>query len=295
MRTDWQGVFTALITPFKENGDLDETGMAKLVRRQIEAGIHGLVPCGTTGETPTLSEEEWAKVIEITIKEAAGKCHVIAGTGSNDTKKAIKNTQIAMESGADGALIVTPYYNKPTQEGIKLHFQSIAENVPGFPILMYNIPGRSGVNITPKTIEELLSVPEIAGVKEASGDLSQIWDLVKRCGRELVIFSGDDGMNLPVWEVGGVGTISVLSNVIPLKVLELWEISVSGEADLAYQRHNELLPMIQALFMETSPTPVKYALAQLGLPSGPVRLPLAPVREATRKAILDNLIALGVL
>ncbi len=285
MRTEWKGVFTALVTPFTEDGFLDEEGLAKLVQRQVNAGIHGLVPCGTTGESPSLTDEEWAKVIEITVREAKDKAWIVAGTGTNNTAKSAARTKFASELGADGGLVITPYYNKPTPAGLVRHFRFVTRENPGFPIMVYNVPGRTGVNLTPETAEELAAIPEVASVKEASGNLAQVWDVVKRIGSDVAVLSGEDGINLPIWENGGVGAVSVVSNIVPELMVEQWNAFEAGNRDRAYEIHKELEALASVLFVETSPAPAKYAFTFMGLPAGDVRPPLAPLRDESKEKI----------
>ncbi len=295
MRIDWQGVFTALITPFKENSELDENGLALLVRRQLEAGVHGLVPCGTTGESPALADEEWEKVITITVREAKGRAWIIAGSGTNNTTISMARTRRAKEIGTDGALIITPYYNKPTPDGLVRHFRLVSEAALQFPLMVYNVPGRTGLNLTPETLQRLVELPSVSAVKEASGNLMQIWTVVKTVGNEIAVFSGDDGLNLPIWEIGGVGTVSVLSNVAPQLTVQWWNAHKNGERNRAYELHCRLAPLCKSLFLETSPAPVKFALRELGLPAGEVRPPLAPLRKESRQLIRHDLKELKLL
>ncbi len=295
MRVDWQGVFTALVTPFREDGSLDEAAYAALVKRQVEAGIHGLVPCGTTGEAPAMTMNEWETVIRIAVREAKGKATIVVGTGTNNTVKSIERTRRAHELGVDGALVITPYYNKPTPDGLVRHFSMIAEAVPEIPIMVYNVPGRTGVNLKPATAERLMEIPSIAAIKEASGDLTQIWDLIWRVGNELTVFSGEDGQNLPIWQIGGSGTVSVLSNIVPELVVKQWELENDGNDVEAYKLHRSFASLVSALFIETSPGPAKFALNQMGLPAGTVRPPLAPIRPESEEVILAVLRELSLV
>lgn len=294
-RVPWEGVFTAIITPFDAHGKLDETGLEALVQRQLDAGIHGLVPCGTTGETPSLDTDEWAKVIEITASLAKGKAWVVAGTGTNNTQKSVDRTVKAAKLGIDGALVITPYYNKPTPAGLAVHFGRIASEVPHLPIMVYNVPGRTGSNLTPAAFAKLMEIPSVGALKEASGNLAQIWEASRRFGDTVAVLSGDDGLNLPILEVGGVGVVSVLSNVIPDKLVELYNLHLSGKKAEALKLNDALLPLCGSLFAESSPGPVKYAMKRLGLPGGDVREPLAPILPATEKQVDDDLKALGLL
>jgi 4-hydroxy-tetrahydrodipicolinate synthase len=275
--TNWRremfsGAFTALVTPFR-NGAVDEEALEALVEFQIQQGINGLVPCGTTGESPTLSEEEDRLVIETVVRVAAGRVPVVAGTGSNSTDMAIKYTKMAEEAGADGSLQVSPYYNKPTQEGLYRHFATIAEST-SLPLILYNIPGRTSVEISAATLARLAEVPNIVGVKESTLSMNMTSDIRHLSGEEFVILSGDDPMTLPVMALGGSGVISVASNIAPAAVSEM--VAALNAADLARGRelHYRLLPLFRALFIETNPIPVKAAASLLGLCSDEVRLPL---------------------
>ncbi|MDP8286537.1 MAG: 4-hydroxy-tetrahydrodipicolinate synthase, partial [Candidatus Electryonea clarkiae] len=287
--TDWKGVFTALVTPFNEDDSLDEDGLRSLIQRQLDAGIHGLVPCGTTGESPALNQAEWERVIEITVAEAKGKATIIAGSGTNNTTVSAERTKRVGELGADGALVITPYYNKPTEDGIVRHFVAIVEAAPDVPIMVYNVPGRTALNLTPATLERLMDLPTIAAVKEASGSLAQVWEIVKLIVGNAVLFSGEDGLNLPIWDVGGVGTVSVLSNLVPELVVEQWKAKMEGYSADAYDLHRRLDRLVKAIFIETSPAPVKYALKLMGLPGGNVRPPLAPMRFESQDAVKQEL------
>lgn len=295
-RVPWKGVFTAIVTPFNNDLSLDEQGLRTLVQRQVDAGIHGLVPCGTTGENPALTADEWARVIEITVEVANGKAWVVAGTGTNNSYDSAQRTAKAKDIGADGALVITPYYNKPTVDGLVRHFSHVAEQVPGFPMMVYNVPGRTALNLTPDGYQRLLEIKEIAALKEASGDLGQVWEATHRFGNLTPVFSGEDGINFPIWEVGGKGAVSVLSNIVPDLVVEQFNAFEAGDLDKALEMHNRFQALSKSLFVETSPAPAKYALTRLGLPSGPVRLPLADLSKPGSKELLDNdLQALGLL
>ena len=290
----FEGLSTALITPFRD-GAIDEPSLRQLVERQIAAGVDQLVPCGCTGESATLSHLEHGKVIEIVVSTARGRVPVLAGTGSNNTREAIELTQHAKAVGADGALLISPYYNKPTQEGIYEHYRSIADQTE-FPLVVYNIPGRTGSNIAPSTLARLADVPHIVGVKEACGNVGQIAEVVARCHDEFVVLSGDDGLTLPIMSIGGEGSISTASNVAPKAVGEL--IRACRENDFARARglHYQLLPLFEALFFETNPIPVKCALELMGLiNSAEVRLPLTPITEANRERLQFVLKELGHL
>jgi len=274
----FSGAITALVTPFK-NGKVDEEALRQLIEFQIESGINGLVPCGTTGESPTLSHEEHDRVIEITIDAAKKRVPVIAGTGSNSTAEALRLTKHAFDAGADGALIACPYYNKPTQEGLYQHFQLIAENVP-IPVIPYNIPGRTGVNMSPELIARLSQIGNIVGIKEASGSLKQMNDVLELCGPDFDVLSGDDGLTLPLMAIGGKGVISVASNIVPADMASLTDAALAGRAADARALHAKMSPLFDILFVETNPIPVKAALALLGKIEYEYRLPLCPMSPA---------------
>ncbi|GHU72886.1 4-hydroxy-tetrahydrodipicolinate synthase [Spirochaetia bacterium] len=292
-----RGAFTALITPMKENGDLDYEGFRELLRFQIKEGIDGLVPLGTTGETPTLDEDEEEKLIKIAVEEVKDKVPLIIGTGSNDTKHMVTYTRRAKDLGADAALVVTPYYNKPNDEGLIRHFEAAA--AVGIPVIIYNIASRTGRNISASLIDRLSRIPGIIGVKEASGDLNQMGDIIagtakrqKAAGKPFTVLSGDDGLTLPLIAMGGDGIISVISNLVPGKVAALARAALSGDFVTAQQIHYELLPLIKAAFIETNPIPIKAALNLAGLPAGPARLPLGkldPTNAALLRGTMENL------
>jgi 4-hydroxy-tetrahydrodipicolinate synthase len=271
----FSGTFTALITPFK-NGEVDVEALEGLVEFQIEHGVNGLVPCGTTGETPALSEEEDRVVVETVVRAAAGRVPVVAGTGSNSTDMAIKYTKMAKEVGADGSLQVAPYYNKPTQEGLFRHFATIAESTD-LPLILYNIPGRTSVTISAETMARLAEIPNIVGVKDSTLSMNMISDIKRGCGEEFDILSGDDPMTLPLIALGGVGVISVASNVAPGAVSDMVGALLEGDWERGRELHYELLPLFRALFVETNPIPVKTAASLLGLCSDEMRLPMIPL------------------
>jgi 4-hydroxy-tetrahydrodipicolinate synthase len=276
----FSGVYTALITPFK-NGEVDFDALGKLIENQYKAGINGIVPCGTTGEAPTLSHEEHEQVIEFCVKQAKGKMKILAGTGSNSTAEAIRFTQFAQKVGCDGALIVAPYYNKPTQKGLYLHFKEVADTVD-IPIVLYNIMSRASVNIEPATIAKLCAdCKNVVGVKEASGFLSQM-SAVKALIPNINLLSGDDALTLPILSIGGIGVISVLSNILPLETLSLVRAFEKGNIEEAKKIHYKFLPLINALFIETNPIPIKTAASLLGICSPEVRLPMCGMGEANK-------------
>jgi 4-hydroxy-tetrahydrodipicolinate synthase len=271
----FSGAFTALVTPFK-NGEVDVEALESLVEFQMEGGINGLVPCGTTGESPTLSEEEDRLVIETVVRVTAGRVPVVAGTGSNNTASAIKYTKMAEEVGADGSLQVAPYYNKPTQEGLFRHYAAIAENT-SLPLVLYNIPGRTNVTIAPETIAQLAEIPNIVGIKESTLSMNMMSDIRRLCGEEFDILSGDDPMTLPLLALGGTGVVSVVSNIAPGAVSDMVAAMNSGDLARGRELHYRLLPLIRALSVETNPIPIKAAASLLGLCSDELRLPLVPM------------------
>ncbi|MCD6034817.1 MAG: dapA [Rickettsiales bacterium] len=294
MKTLFKGVFTALITPFS-NGKVDETAFRKLVEWQIAEGIHGLVPCGTTGESPTLTHDEHNRVIEICVEAAKGRVPVIAGTGSNSTDEAILMTRHAEEVGADAALIVSPYYNKPTQEGIYQHFKAI-HNATKLPIIVYNIPGRSVVDIKDETMARLAELPRIVGIKDATGDLARISSLrVLLKGTPFSYLSGEDGTAVSYNAQGGNGCISVTANIAPRQCVELQEATFAGDYAKALVLHEKLVQLHQAMFCETSPSPVKYAASVLGLCAADVRLPLVQPSDAAKARVKDALEQAGIV
>lgn len=288
-KTMFSGAFTAIVTPFKD-GRLDETAFLQLIRFGIDGGITGFLPCGTTGESPTLSHDEHNRVIEICVKEVAGQVKVIAGTGSNSTQEAVELTRHAQKVGADAALLVSPYYNKPTHEGLYRHFKAVAESVD-IPILLYNIQGRTAVNIENSTMERLSKIPNIMGVKEASGSILQMSEVIRLCGSEFDVLSGDDQMTFPLMTLGGKGVISVVTNIVPDKMSALVKSMLNGDIDGARDKHFEVFELCQAMFIETNPIPVKAALALMGKIQAEYRLPLcplSPVNHEKLKAILDK-------
>jgi 4-hydroxy-tetrahydrodipicolinate synthase len=269
----FKGSIVALVTPFTEHG-VDEWKLAELIEYQIKNGTQGIVPCGTTGETPTLSHEEHDKVIEVTVDVVHGRVPVIAGTGSNSTSEAIRLTRHAEESGADAALVVTPYYNKPTQKGLYLHFKAVADSVK-IPLILYNIEGRCARNIETATVFKLVKdCKNIIGVKEASGHLDQAKAVKEVCGKKFTLLSGDDELTIPIMKLGGTGVISVLANIMPKEVAEVVGLMMKGKTSAAETKQEKLLPLIKTLFIETNPIPVKTACGLMGLCSPRVRLPM---------------------
>jgi len=289
----FSGAFTAIVTPFKD-GALDDAALAELIRFGIDGGISGFIPCGTTGESPTLSHDEHKKVIEITVKEVSGQVKVIAGTGSNSTAEAIELTSHAKRVGADAALLVSPYYNKPTQEGLYLHFKRVAEKVD-LPIIPYNIQGRTAVNIENSTMERLSLIPNIVGVKEASGSILQMSEVIRLCGPGFDVLSGDDQMTFPLMALGGKGVISVVTNIVPQKMAALVKNMLDGNIEEARTIHFEIYELCQAMFVETNPIPVKYAVSLMGKIQPEYRLPLCPPSQANRDKIKGILTRYGII
>ena len=279
----FEGIFTALVTPFRGEG-VDETALRHLVEHQIEAGVDGVVPCGSTGESATLSHAEHCRVVEVVVEAAAGRVAVLAGTGSNNTREAIELTRHAKEAGADGALLISPYYNKPTQEGIVAHFSAVARET-GLPLVVYNIPGRTASNMLPATLAKLAEVENVVGVKESCGDIDQIAHVVAACPSGFSVLSGDDAVTLPLISVGGKGVISTTSNVAPAHMVELVRLARAGDFEGARRVHFRLLPLFDALFCETNPIPVKAAVALQGRCSDEIRLPLTPLTAANRERL----------
>lgn len=289
----FSGAFTAIVTPFKD-GRVDENGLKRLIRFGIDGGVSGFVPCGTTGESPTLSHEEHNRVVELTVKEVAGQVKVIAGTGSNSTEEAIGLTKHAKSVGADACLMVSPYYNKPTQEGLYRHFKTVAETVD-IPIVLYNIQGRTAVNIENQTVERLSHVPNIVGVKEASGNILQMSEVIRLCGPDFDVLSGDDQMTFPLMALGGKGVISVVTNIVPQKMSAMAKSMLEGDIDAGRAVHFEIFELCQAMFIETNPIPVKAALALMGKIEPEFRLPLCPPSEANLAKLRGVLEKCGVL
>jgi 4-hydroxy-tetrahydrodipicolinate synthase len=283
----FSGTFTALVTPFR-NDEVDIEALENMVEFQIQHGVSGLVPCGTTGETPAMSEEEDRVVVETVVRVANGRVPVVAGTGSNSTDMAIKYTRMAQEAGADGSLQVAPYYNKPTQEGLYRHFAAIAESTD-LPLILYNIPGRTSVTISAETMARLAEIPNIVGVKDSTLSMNMISDVISLCGEEFDVLSGDDPMTLPLISLGGVGVISVASNVAPGAVSDMVNALLSGDFERGRELHYELLPLFRALFVETNPIPVKTAASLLGLCSDEMRLPLIPMSGENLRRLQETL------
>ena len=299
MRASFEGImftgtYTAIVTPFK-NGRIDETALTRLIKRQIQAGVDGIVPVGTTGESPTVSYEEHIQVIAWTIKAADGRIKVLAGTGANSTEEAVYLTQEAEKAGADGSLQVAPYYNKPSQEGLFQHFREIA-NETRLPIVLYSIPGRCGVEIGIDTVKRLAETcPNVIGIKEAGGNADRVSQMRQVLGPRFEIMSGDDSLTLPFMAVGAQGVISVVSNVIPRQVAQMVKAFAAGQPRAALKLHQKYYPLFKDLFIETNPVPVKAALAMLGQIEEEYRLPLAPLSAKNRETLRATLVACGVL
>jgi len=293
MKRVFQGSMVAVVTPFKD-GRVDEAKVRELVEFHIKNGTDVLVPCGTTGESPTLSHDEHRRVIELAIQTANKRIPVVAGTGSNSTAEAIDLTRFAKNAGADGALVVLPYYNKPTQQGLIAHCRAIADAVD-LPLILYNIPGRTGINMLPETLAAIADHPNIVGMKEATGNLEQMTHDIVLCGAKLSFLSGDDTLTLPLMAVGGKGVISVVANIVPRDVADLTRAFLSGDWKRARELHLKLFPLCQAMFCETNPIPVKTAMALMGMINGELRLPLCPMSEANLTKLKAAMRAYGLI
>jgi 4-hydroxy-tetrahydrodipicolinate synthase len=287
-----EGAYTALVTPFR-NGEIDEAALRDLVERQIAAGIDGLVPCGTTGESVTLHEGEPERVIRIVVQQARGRVPVVAGAGSNATEKTIGLARHAREAGADGLLLVCPYYNRPNQAGLEAHFRAVLEAVP-MPSILYNVPARTGSDLEADTVERLSALPQVVAVKEATGNVLRAQEIVRRCGDSVAVLSGDDALTVAMLAVGAVGVISVTSNLAPREVADVCRHWREGRPADALRVHQRLLPLHDALFVEPNPGPVKLALAEAGRIAPEVRLPLVLPSEASREVIRRALAEAGV-
>lgn len=293
-----KGVYTALVTPFDEAGEVNYERLGELLEKQIAAGVSGVVPMGTTGESPTMYNAEHDDVVRYTVRKVAGRVQVWAGTGSNNTQQAIRTTREAEEAGADGALIVTPYYNKPSQAGLKRYFEEIA-GATDLPIIVYNIKGRTGVNIETETLAEIARIPNVVAVKEASGDIAQMADVIDQiCQRQdpdFRVLSGDDGLTVPLMSLGGHGVISVVSNLVPERMVAMVDAAQGGDFDTARRIHYELLPLFKASFIETNPVPIKAALTLCGLDVGGVRSPLAALTDESQRRLAKILRGMGLI
>ena len=294
MRSPFTGCGTALVTPFTRDGAVDQAAVRRLGRRQIDAGVHFLVPVGTTGESPTLTLEERARIVEIIVEEANGQVPILAGAGGYDTRETIHAAARMMQAGAHGLLSVTPYYNKPTQEGLFQHYRAIAEST-SLPIIVYNVPGRTGCNIEPATVARLASISNVIGIKEASGNMTQMCEVCRLAPEGFLVLSGDDAVTLPLMAVGGCGVISVVSNEVPAEMSQMVEAAERGDFQAARVLHARLLPLMQINFVESSPGPVKAAMASMGLLEEVYRLPLVSPRAESKDKIGKVLKDLGLL
>lgn len=290
----FQGCGTAMVTPFLSDLSLDEEGLRRLVHRQIEGGIHFLVPCGTTGENPTLTREEHLRVVEITLEEAAGRTPVLAGCGGNDTQEVVELARDLEGLGADGLLVVTPYYNKPTPEGLYQHYRAVAR-ATRLPIVVYNVPGRTGTNVDPATLARLAEIDTVVGVKEASGNISQMAAICQTVPESFAVLSGDDAITLPLIALGGVGIISVVSNEVPFAMARLTSLCLEGDFPAAREVQRRLHPLMEVNFIEANPGPVKAALALMGLIEPVFRLPMVPPKPENLKKIEKILLGLGLI
>ena len=294
MRTPFTGVGTAIVTPFTPTLILDEDGVRRLARRQIDEGVHFLVPCGTTGESPTLSEEERTRIVQICVEEGRGKVPVLAGAGGYDTKEVIHAARQMERAGANGLLSVTPYYNKPTPDGLIQHYKAIADST-SLPIIVYNVPGRTGCNVDPATLVKLAAIPNVIGVKEASGNIQQMCEICRAVPSDFIVLSGDDAITLPLMAVGGRGVISVASNEVPREMSQMVEAVERGDFAAARKIHASLLPLMLINFVESNPIPVKAAMAAMGLLEEAYRLPMVPPRAESRTKVVNVLSEMGLL
>ncbi|MHC1789680.1 4-hydroxy-tetrahydrodipicolinate synthase [Solidesulfovibrio sp.] len=291
---EFRGAITALVTPFR-NGEVDEEAYRAFIEWQIEQGIHGLVPCGTTGESATLSHEEHKRVIRICVDQVKGRVPVLAGAGSNNTREAIELTQEALDAKADGALLITPYYNKPTQAGLVAHFKAIADRVD-MPFIVYNVPGRTAVNLLPETLAILKKeIRQVIGVKEATGDLNQVSRVLEFCGEDFQVLSGDDFTALPTMTIGGRGVISVVSNFVPKMMSDMCEAAKACDLTTAKALHYKMSPLYRAAFIETNPVPAKMALDLMGRFPFEVRLPMVPLEPGNKAKLQAVLTACGLI
>lgn len=292
-----KSVYTALVTPFNEAGEVNYDALGELLEKQIAAGVAGVVPMGTTGESPTMFNAEHDAVIRYTVEKVAGRVQVWAGTGSNNTQQAIRTTREAESAGADGALVVTPYYSKPSQAGLQRYFREIAE-ASDLPIIVYNIKGRTAVNVETETLAEIARIPNVVAVKEASGDIGQMADVIDTiCHRHedpFWVVSGDDALTLPLMSIGGHGVISVVSNLVPERMVALVDAAAKGDFETARRMHFDLLPLFKAAFIETNPVPIKAAMNLCGVDVGSVRSPLAPLTAASKERLMKTLESMGL-
>ena len=290
----FRGAFVAIITPFID-GQIDEQGLIDLIEFHIANGTHGIVPCGTTGESATMSHDEHHRVVELTVKTVNGRVPVLAGSGSNSTSEAIDLTGYAKQAGADGVLMVSPYYNKPSQEGLYHHYKAVAEAVD-IPIILYNVPSRTSSNILPETVARLAQIDSIVGIKEATGDLNQISEVIRVCPQDFAVLSGDDFTSMPTVLVGGTGVISVTSNVAPKDMAQMMDAALAGDLAKAKELHYKLFPLMKAMFYDTNPVPAKKSLELMGkIKSGTPRLPLYPMNDATLARLKAALADYGLI
>ena len=294
MRRTFTGCGTALVTPFTRDGAVDEAAVSRLARRQIDGGVHFLVPCGTTGEVPTLTEEEQVRIVELIVAEAKGKVPVLAGAGGYNTREVIHMGKRMRAAGADGLLSVTPYYNKPTPEGLVQHYRAIGDAV-GLPIVVYNVPGRTGCNVDPATLLRLSEIPQVIAVKEASGNVTQMCEICASLPADFIVLSGDDALTLPLMAVGGRGIVSVASNEIPREMSQMVELGERGDFAGARALHQRIFNLLQINFVEANPIPVKYAMASMGLLEEVYRLPMVSPRPASKQKIDAVLQSLGLV
>ena len=291
--TMFRGMATAIVTPMNDDLTVDYQALGRFIDFQIESGINALIAVGTTGESATLEPEEQRQVIRFTVERAAGRVPVIAGVGTNNTAHVLENVKHACDAGADGLLVVTPYYNKATQNGLIQHFTAIADAAT-VPVILYNVPGRTGCNIQPATVAKLAEHPNIVGIKEASGNMAQVVEIFARCGDKIDVYSGEDGLTVPMMSMGGAGTISVLSNVVPKESVAMTDACLAGDFAAAAQWQCRLLPLVNALFSEVNPIPAKAAVSAMGFGKENLRLPLTPMEDAARAKLFDEMRKLGV-
>ncbi len=290
--TVFKGMASAMITPMNENG-VDYDAFGRFIDFQIESGIHALVAVGTTGESATLESDEQKEVIRFAVERAAGRVPIIAGTGANSTRRALANTRAACEVGADALLVVTPYYNKATQNGLIDHYTAVADS-SSVPVILYNVPGRTGCNLLPKTVAKLAEHPNIVGIKEAAGNMAQVVELMSLCGDKIDVYSGEDALTVPILAMGGAGTISVVSNVVPKEAVAMTDAFFAGNIQEAAAMQCRLLPLIKALFSEVNPIPAKAAVSAMGFGKDYLRMPLTPMEEANRAVLYTEMRKLGI-
>lgn len=294
MAVTFRGTFSALVTPFR-GGEIDEAALRAIIDEQVATGIEGIVPCGSTGESATLSHDEHERVIRIAIDEAKGRVKVIAGTGSNNTREACRLTRAAADMGADGALLISPYYNKPTQHGHVEHYKAVAAAAPDLPLIVYNIPGRTGINMAAETVARMAEVKNIVGIKEAAGNVDQWFDIIRLCGPDFAMLAGDDTATVPLAAIGGHGVISVMTNLVPARMKAMVDAALAGDFAKASEIQFEILPLVRVMFLEVNPIPVKAAMAMLGKIENELRLPLTPLSPEPAKKLADALKAYGLL